>query len=103
MKTAFQPSAFQTNAFQILTPINESSGRSIVLPVVINFYNWACSLLIDFSQQEIPIPPRDEAKWKEWAQRVYARNIFSNDNIPNPSLFSDWRTWAMRVCQAING
>lgn len=99
--TAFQPTSFQNTAFQILDPA--SSRPSIVLPIGMTFFNWASNLLIDFSTKEVPIPPMDDSGWKDWAMRVYARNLFSNDAIPNPQFFTDWRVWAMRVCGAING
>lgn len=104
MLTAFQATAFQNNAFQISgTPITAFSGHSIVLPVGISFYNWASTLLTDFSTEEIPIPPKNENDWQPWASRVFARSVFSNDAIPNPLFFNDWRLWASRVCQAVNG
>ncbi len=76
---------------------------SIVLPVGISFYAWASTLLTDYSTKEIPIPPTDEKDWKSWSERVFARNLFSNDSVPDPNFFTDWRSWAMRVVQAVNG
>lgn len=73
---------------------------SIVLPVGISFNAWASSLFIDYSTQEVPVPP-EEAEWKIWAQRLVARNVFQNDQIPSPYGFSDWRSWAMRVVQVL--
>lgn len=103
----FQSYAFQTNAFQSVFPATASASVtrniSIALPVHISFFNWASTLLIDFSTQEIPIPPTDENDWQPWAERVFARGVFSNDAIPDPRFFQDWRSWAMRVVQVVNG
>jgi hypothetical protein len=75
---------------------------SIVLPVGITFDAWAATLFVDFSTDEIPLPPT-EADWKDWAARLVERNVFQNDDIPRPYGFNDWREWAQRVAQVING
>lgn len=75
---------------------------SIVLPIGISFHRWASTLQTDFSTEEVPLPPADEKNWKSWAIRVVDRNVFNNDNIPDPRHFETWQLWASRVAQALN-
>ena len=76
---------------------------SIALPQNMTFYDWASTLLTDFSTEEIPIPPKDEKGWQAWAQRVYARNLFNNDAVPSPLFYDNWRIWAELTAGAVNG
>lgn len=74
---------------------------SIVLPLNIPFRRWASELQVDYSTEDVPLPP-DEKDWKQWAQRLVERNVFQNDQIPNPLGFENWQDWAIRVVQVLN-
>jgi len=45
----------------------------------------------------------DESKWSEWANRVKGIPQISSHNPPDPQAFTDWRQWAMRFNQCLNG
>jgi len=63
----------------------------IVLPLGINFEEWAATLYIDLPNLNIPLAPSQEL-WKEWAQNLLLDNKLVD--IPLPQNFSDWRIWA---------
>lgn len=85
-----------------MPPQIANSKPYMVSPIGMTFQAWASTLFIDFSSENVPIPP-DEKNWKDWAQVLVARNIFNNADIPSPYMFDDWQVWAMRVRQAVNG
>jgi hypothetical protein len=69
----------------------------ITLPIKISFNRWACSLYFDFPYLDIPLPPKDETDWREWAENLIYNNNLSNVPIPDKKTYpnkEDWITWA---------
>lgn len=69
----------------------------ITLPLKISFQSWATSLFVDFPDYEIPIPPKDEEGWRDWAYAVIYDNNIKNVPIPDKITYpdkKDWITWA---------
>ena len=50
-------------------------------------------------QLQIPTPELD---WQGWAAGLLAIDVFVNEGIPDPYLFSDWQDWASAVVGAVN-
>jgi hypothetical protein len=74
---------------------------SIVLPMGMSFRRWAATLQVDYSTEDVPLPPPED-QWQGWAQRLVERNVFQNDQIPNPIGFKGWQDWAIRVAQVLS-
>lgn len=107
MSTAFQPNAFENDAFQIASsppppppPPTSAAHPFIVLPVAISFERWVAELQVDFSTEEIPLNYKEE-NWRDFADQLRRLSTFSNNQIPTHDGFSDWRQWAMRVVQTL--
>lgn len=69
----------------------------LISPINISFYNWACQLDIDLPQLDVPTPPKEEEKWREWAQSLFASNskTLVSKGVPLPSQdFKSWQDWA---------
>ena len=45
----------------------------------------------------------DESEWMDWATRIQAIPGISSRNPPRPELFSDWKEWAIRFNQCLDG
>lgn len=75
---------------------------SIVLPVDISFADWVATLQVDYSTDEVPMYFTED-NWREFADYTKRLNTFSNDDIPGHDGFNDWRDWAQRLAQTLNG
>lgn len=81
---------------------NSTLKHFIVLPTQsMSFQYWAATLQTDYSSQDVPLP-FSENMWQDWAQALKERNVFQNNEIPDPRQFSDWRSWATRLVQVLN-
>jgi hypothetical protein len=45
----------------------------------------------------------DDSQWQLWAIRIQGLPKISAKNPPNPNLFPDWKSWAMRFNQCLSG
>lgn len=77
----------------------------MILPVNIDFKEWASQIRIDLPNINIPIPPNNISDWKYWAaQVVFATGLM---NVPLPTLTAypheeDWRNWAAYFINSIS-
>lgn len=68
---------------------------NIVLPINIEFLDWANQLRISLPNILIPIP-HSEQYWREWASQVIYDNKLTNIPLPTKLFYSkseDWRKW----------
>lgn len=73
----------------------------MLIPTNMTFNNWANSLVIDFPNSFIPIPPK-ETDWKRWARIVCEQNDFSVSGTLNPNSFKTWKDWAILLYKQLN-
>jgi len=73
----------------------------MILPLGINLSNWAASLFIDFSENDIPML-LDETDWKSWGNRLVQSEAFFLNNAPSPISYNDWQSWATAVFYVMN-
>ena len=75
----------------------------IVLPVGIQFRDWAHQLIQDFGQDALPFP-ENESAWQDWATLVSDYPSFkgNGNDLPDPADFKDWRHWAERLAAVMN-
>ena len=64
-------------------------GLLITDPRNLSFDLWAPIVMADLPQ--IPLQPRGEAGWKEWAKAIFE----STNLCPDPMPFAHWRDWAL--------
>jgi len=67
-----------------------------VLPIKIDFMEWASQIRNDLSNLDIP-NPESEAEWKKWAQQIINLNSLNNMPFPTNISYNDdegWRQWA---------
>jgi hypothetical protein len=68
-----------------------------LLPINIEFKDWACQIRVNFPGINIPLPPDDIKDWRSWAsQAIYSNGLF---DVPVPTELAypnteDWRAWA---------
>lgn len=65
------------------------------------FDSWASLMVEAYAGQQLTIPNGEE-NWKSWAVGVQAIDLFANEAIPNPYLFSNWQDWAEALVGAVN-
>jgi hypothetical protein len=68
---------------------------SVVLPLHIDFKQWASQMKISFPSVNLPNPPSVES-WQEWAAQVIVSNALVNVPLPSRICYpnaEDWRTW----------
>lgn len=44
----------------------------------------------------------DDAKWQAWGAQLLNLPALSGSIVPDPYQFTDWRTWAARLCQTLS-
>lgn len=66
----------------------------MILPLHTNFVDWAHSLVIDFSTDNIPIF-HEGMDWKLWGNLVAQQPNFSANGVPTTQKFDDQMMWAM--------
>ena len=69
---------------------------NIVLPVNIEFLDWANQLRISLPNITIPIP-KSVNEWRAWASQVVFNNKLTNVPLPTDLAYpknEDWKKWA---------
>jgi hypothetical protein len=59
--------------------------------------DWADSVILVVSDAWSFGKLEDEARWQDWAIGFVRASPFTQQAIPDPYLFADWRDWAERV------
>ena len=59
--------------------------------------DWADSVILASSDAWSFGKLEDEARWQDWAIGFVRASPFTQQAIPDPYLFEDWRDWAERV------
>ncbi len=76
----------------------------MLLPVNIDFYNWACQIRIDLPNINFPNPQKDEKNWQDWACQVVQDNSLSYVPVPSKQIFKDpqdWKVWAAYFIKSV--
>lgn len=79
-----------------------SSG---ILPINIDFNDWASQIRIDFPNIDIPIPPSDVNGWKGWASQIVNSNQLTNVPLPTETVYTeagDWRKWGAYFINSVS-
>jgi hypothetical protein len=53
-----------------------------------------------YAAQQLSIPTAS-TDWRAWAEGLKAIDVFTNEGIPGPAVFSNWQDWAQAVVGAI--
>ena len=69
-------------------------------PQNISFNQWGAILIEELSVYNIANVPSEDL-WISWAQSVVDNPDLESQGLPRPEVFSDWRGWASRICQAL--
>jgi len=59
--------------------------------------DWADSVILSVGDAWSFGSLEDEARWQDWAASFVRAANFSEQAVPSPYAFNDWREWAMRV------
>ncbi len=77
---------------------------TVVLPLNIEFKEWASQIRIDFPNVSFPLPfPIDQ--WRYWACQVVNGNNLSNIPLPTEITYptnEDWRKWAAYFINSVS-
>lgn len=63
------------------------------------FHAWANQVCISLKSSNLPNPPLQEEKWKEWARSLFQCKGLGN--IPVPDRFKDWKEWGNAFIQCV--
>lgn len=68
---------------------------TLLLPLNIEFKEWASQIRVDLPNIDFPLPfPLEE--WRDWASQVVNSNNLSNVPLPTDICYpnnEDWRKW----------
>lgn len=59
--------------------------------------DWADSVILAVSDARSFGKLEDESRWQDWAIGFVRASPFSQQAIPDPYQFADWRDWAERA------
>jgi hypothetical protein len=65
------------------------------------FESWASLMCEAYAGQQLVIPTAT-TDWKEWGAGLKAIDVFMNEGIPGPYIFSNWQDWAAALVGAVN-
>jgi hypothetical protein len=72
-------------------------------PRNMTWQDWASSVILSVNDAwSFGVPP-EEADWQGWAIGLLRASPFTQQIIPDPYQFSDWREWGMRVYPMLEG
>jgi len=72
-------------------------------PRNMTWQDWACSVILSVNDAWSFGTPPDETEWQGWAMGLLRASPFTQQIIPDPYQFSDWREWGMRVYPMLEG
>jgi hypothetical protein len=64
------------------------------------FDSWASLMCELYATQQLEIPHQG-TDWRQWGEGLKAIDVFTNEGIPGPAVFSDWQDWAQAVVGAV--
>ena len=77
------------------------AGTSLIYdPRGHTFESWACLMCELYATQQLAIPDAN-TDWYQWGEGLKAIDVFTNEGIPGPAVFSDWQDWAQAVVGAV--
>jgi len=65
------------------------------------FESWASLMCEAYAGQQLVIP-NSQTDWYAWAAGLKAIDIFVNEGIPSPYIYSNWQDWASALVGAVN-
>jgi hypothetical protein len=54
-----------------------------------------------YAAQQLEIP-NERTDWQAWASGLKAIDLFNNEGVPGPYVYSEWQDWAAAVVNAVN-
>lgn len=63
--------------------------------------SWTSIMCELYSTQNLMMPV-PESEWKEWANGLKAIDVFTNEAIPDATVFDSWFEWAETLVNAVN-
>ena len=69
----------------------------MINPLGMTLRNWADAVVLSQSDAWSLGRLDDEARWQDWAIGLLRSSHFTQQAVPDPYQFSDWREWAMRA------
>ncbi len=66
-----------------------------------SFESWSALMCEAYAGQQLAINV-PENKWRDWASGIMAIDLFQNNSVPDPYLYSDWHDWAEALVNVVN-
>ena len=73
---------------------------SAIIPINIDFQNWANQLRNSFPTQNIPIVNK-ESDWRHFNNMLLSNRCFDSYFLPNVDGYDNWREWASEFMLSI--
>ena len=65
------------------------------------FESWSSLMVESYSAQQLQIGLQED-EWQNFALSLMAIDLFQNDALPNPYLFTKWHDWAEEVVNVVS-
>jgi len=79
-----------------------ATGRALVYdPRGHTFESWSAVMVESYASQQLQMNVAED-KWIDFALGMMAIDIFQNDALPSPYLYSRWNDWAEAVVNVVN-
>ena len=72
----------------------------MIQPNMIDFMDWAKSLIIDFPNDDIPFLDNED-DWQEWGNFLVQEDSFARNNAPPTQMYQDKWDWAYDIYYAV--
>jgi len=69
----------------------------MINPVGMTLRDWADSVILSVGDAWSFGKLKDEERWQDWAIGFVRASHFTQQVVPDPYQFTDWRDWAMRA------
>jgi hypothetical protein len=74
-----------------------ATGQALIYdPRGHTFESWSSLMVEAYASQQLQMNVPED-KWLDFATGMMAIDIFQNDALPSPYLFSNWHDWAEEV------
>lgn len=75
---------------------------TLTVPLHISFHDWVCDLNRTLPNRTIPIPPKTDENWWNWAEEFLNANNLAGIVVPSKILYptrDSWRKWVFFLIQ----
>lgn len=77
------------------------AGPLLYDPRYHTFESWASLMCEQYAANQLEIPS-ESTDWRMWGNGLKAIDVFTNEAIPDTSVYNNWDDWAAALLASIN-